>query len=99
MTPDAEIKLARSALSFELVYMLPLASRREAVSACPGWMTVPDRTERGNDSRLPPNIDPGARALIDALVSTELRLRRLDDDASVRIEASSVKRLSTVAEW
>ncbi len=79
--------------------MLPLVSRKEAESVCPGWMTVPDKTERGRDSRLPPNIEAGARALIEALVSKELRLRRLDDEANVRIEASSVKRLSTVAEW
>ena len=44
-------------------------------------------------------MDAGARAFTDALVSTELRLLRLDDEASVRMEASSVRTLLAVAEW
>ena len=99
MTPEAEIRLARSALSLELGYMLPLASRKEAVSAWPGWMMVPDKTDKGKDSRLPPNMDAGARAFTDAFVSTELRLLRLDDEANVKMEASSVSTLLAVAEW
>jgi hypothetical protein len=62
-------------------------------------MTVPDNTDRGNDSRLPPNIDPGARALTEALVSTEFLRRRLEEEARVKIEASSVKTLLAVADW
>lgn len=60
---------------------------------------VPDSTDSGSDSRLPPNMEAGANALMDALVSTELRRRRLDDDASVKIEASSVRTLLAVAVW
>jgi hypothetical protein len=61
-------------------------------------MTVPERTESGSDSRLPPNMDAGARALTEAFVSRELRRRRLEEDASVRIEASSVRTLLAVAD-
>jgi hypothetical protein len=60
---------------------------------------VPERTDRGRDSRLPPNIDAGARALMEALVSTEFRRRRFDEEARVRMEASSVSTLLAVAEW
>lgn len=79
--------------------MLPLASRNEAVSGWLGWMMVPDRTDSGRDSRLPPNIDAGASALTEALVSTELRLLRFDEEANVKIEASSVKALFAMADW
>ena len=65
----------------------------------PGCMIVPDSTERGRDSRLPPNIDAGAKAFMEALVSTEFRRRRFDEDARVRMEASSVRTLFAVAEW
>lgn len=61
-------------------------------------MIVPDKTESGRDSRLPPNTDAGARALIEAFVSTEFLRRRLEEDANVRIEASSVRTLLAVAE-
>lgn len=60
--------------------------------------TMPLRTLSGRLSRLPPNIDAGANALIDALVSKEFRRRRFDDDASVRMEALSVNALLAVAE-
>ena len=59
---------------------------------------MPLSTLNGRLSRLPPNIEAGARARIDALVSAEFRRRRFDDDASVRIEASSVKTLFAVAD-
>ena len=96
--PDADIRLARSALSGRVCPVL--ISRREALSAPEAeWIMVPDRTERGSDSRLPPNIEAGARAFMDALVSTEFRRRRFEDDARVRIEASSVRTLLAVAVW
>jgi hypothetical protein len=53
---------------------------------------------RGRLSRLPPKIDEGARARTDAFVSNEFRLRRLDEEARVRIEALSVSKLFAVAE-
>src|SRR6478609_1109410 len=55
------------------------------------------RTLNGSDSRLPPHSDEGARARTEASVSKERRRRRLDEDASVRIEALSVRRLLAVA--
>lgn len=55
------------------------------------------RTLSGSDSRLPPNSDEGARARTEALVSRELRRRRLLDEASVKIEALSVRILFAVA--
>ena len=51
----------------------------------------------GKDSRLPPNIDAGARARMEALVSSELRRRRLEELARVNIDASSVRTLLAVA--
>ena len=57
----------------------------------------PERTERGRDSREPPNMEEGARARTEALVSRELRRRRLEEEASVRMEALSVRRLLAVA--
>jgi hypothetical protein len=62
-------------------------------------MIVPDKTDKGKDSRLPPNIEPGASALTDAFVSTEFLRRRFDEEAKVKMEASSVKTLLAVAEW
>jgi hypothetical protein len=55
------------------------------------------RTERGRLSLLLPNRDDGARARTEASVSTEWRLLRLDDEASVRIEASSLSMPFAVA--
>jgi hypothetical protein len=43
-------------------------------------------------------MEAGARAFIEALVSTEFRRRRFEEDARVRIEASSVRTLLAVAE-
>lgn len=51
----------------------------------------------GKLSRLPPKTDEGANARTEALVSREFRLRRLDELASVRIEALSFKTLFAVA--
>lgn len=51
---------------------------------------LPLRTESGSDSRDPPKTDDGAKARTEASVSNE-RLRRLDDDASVMMEALSVQ--------
>jgi hypothetical protein len=58
---------------------------------------VAESTLSGRDSRLPPQRDEGARARTEASVSKERRRRRLDEDASVRIEALSVSRLLAVA--
>lgn len=60
--------------------------------------TVALRTLRGKDSRLPPKSEEGARARTEASVSKERRRRRLEEDARVRIEALSVRRLLAVAE-
>lgn len=54
-------------------------------------------TLSGSDSRLPPHREEGARARTDASVSKERRRRRLDEDASVRVDALSVRRLLAVA--
>jgi hypothetical protein len=56
-----------------------------------------ERTLRGRDSREPPKMEDGARALTEALVSREWRRRRLEEDANVRIDALSVRRLFAVA--
>jgi hypothetical protein len=58
---------------------------------------LPERTLSGSDSRLPPQTDEGAKARTEAFVSNEFRLRRLDEDASVKIEALSVRILFAVA--
>lgn len=55
-------------------------------------------TLRGRLSRLPPQSDDGARARTDASVSIDRRRPRLLDDARVRMEALSVRRLLAVAE-
>lgn len=60
--------------------------------------TVALRTLSGRDSRLPPNREDGARARTEASVSKERRRRRLEEDARVRMEALSVRRLLAVAE-
>ena len=56
------------------------------------------KTLRGRLSRLPPQSDDGARARTDASVSIERRRPRLLDEARVRMEALSVRRLLAVAE-
>jgi hypothetical protein len=55
------------------------------------------KTLSGRLSRLPPNREEGAKARTEASVSIDLLLRLLEDDASVRIEALSVRRLLAVA--
>lgn len=83
--------------------LIDAVSLKDALSRSPVGVTfvsrgcTADKTERGSDSRLPPNIDAGASARIEALVSRLLRRRRFDEDASVRIEASSVRTLLAVA--
>lgn len=59
------------------------------------WLAL--RTLSGSDSRLPPKIDDGARARTEALVSSEFRRRRFDEEARVMIEALSVRRSLAVA--
>lgn len=54
-------------------------------------------TLRGRLSRLPPHSDDGARARTDASVSIERRRPRLLDEARVRMDALSVRRLLAVA--
>lgn len=55
------------------------------------------RTLSGRLSRLPPNNDEGARALTEASVSIDRRRRLFEEDARVKIEALSVRRLFAVA--
>lgn len=57
----------------------------------------PLNTLSGKLSRLPPNTEDGARPRTDALVSKELRRRRLDELARVSTEALSFKALLAVA--
>lgn len=59
--------------------------------------TEADRTERGRDSREPPKSDEGARARTEASVSIERRRRRLEELASVKMDALSVRILFAVA--
>lgn len=82
--PEAEIKLARSAARFR-------SSRPPT--------TAPLSTLNGRDSRLPPNIEAGAKARMLAFVSTLLRRRRLLELARVNILASSDNALFAVADW
>jgi len=58
---------------------------------------VAERTLSGRDSRLPPQREEGAKARTEASVSKERRRRRLEEEARVRIDASSVRRLFAVA--
>lgn len=96
-TPEDEYRLARSALA-----MPPMLGRDRTPGAlvtepAAGSM-VPLSTLSGRLSRLPPNMEAGANARIEALVSTEFRRRRLEEDASVRMDASSVRTLLAVAD-
>jgi len=60
---------------------------------------VAERTLSGSDSRLPPQREEGAKARTEASVSKERRRRRLEEDARVRMDALSVRRLLAVAVW
>jgi hypothetical protein len=60
-------------------------------------VVLPLRTLSGRLSRLPPKTEDGANPRTDALVSRELRRRRLDELAKVRREALSVKALFAIA--
>jgi hypothetical protein len=59
--------------------------------------TVPLSTLRGRLSLLPPQSEDGARARTEASVSKECLRRRFEEEARVRIEALSVRRLFAVA--
>lgn len=76
----------------------PRAPYKPGVVDPPTSLTVALRTLRGSDSRLAPKRDEGARARTDASVSRERRRRRLDEEASVRMDALSVRRLLAVAD-
>jgi hypothetical protein len=91
--------LALSALAVAkppIILELPLGCRPGVVGP-PETSMLALRTLRGRLSRLPPHSDDGASARTDASVSSDRRRRRLLDEASVRIEALSVKRLLAVA--
>ena len=53
--------------------------------------------DMGRLSLEAPKRDAGANALIEALVSSEFRRRRFDEDARVSKEALSVRRLFATA--
>lgn len=55
------------------------------------------RTLSGRLSRLPPQSDEGARARTEASVSIDRRRPRLLDEARVKMDALSVRRLLAVA--
>ena len=65
------------------------AEYRPVVLALSEASLLPDKTLRGRDSRLPPQVDPGASARTEASVSM-LRRRRLEDEANVTILALSL---------
>jgi hypothetical protein len=56
-----------------------------------------ESTESGRDSRELPHTEDGAMARTEAFVSSEFRRRRLEEEASVRMDALSVSRLPAVA--
>lgn len=60
--------------------------------------SFPDSTLSGRLSRLPPKTDDGASARTEASVSILLLRLRLLDEARVRMDALSVRRLLAVAE-
>lgn len=82
-----------------LALTTPEALVTEVLDASAPPALGPLRTLSGRLSRLPPKTDDGAIARIEALVSSELRRRRFDDDASVRMDALSVSRPLAVAAW
>jgi hypothetical protein len=99
---DAEYTEARSAEA------RPLTSGRDVELKMPdgrpgaspsGIVAFAESMESGRDSRLLPKREDGARARTEASVSRLCRRRRLDDEASVRMEALSVRMLFAVAAW
>ena len=100
MIPLALIREARSAPRAGRMLLLS-ASRNDAPSSPRSRppITAPDKTERGRDSRDPPNMLAGARARIEAFVSTLFLRRRFEDEAKVRMLALSDKTLFAVAVW
>ena len=91
--PEAEYMLLRSCPIREL---LPCRAPGVDVGTA-SRSTFALRTLSGRLSRLPPQIEDGARALTEASVSIERRRRRLLEDASVKMEALSVSKLLAVA--
>ena len=89
--PEDEYTLARSVLA---TVAAPPPPRPWCGAAALAWSL---RTLRGRLSLLPPKMEEGARARTEALVSREFRRLRLDDDASVMMDALSVRRLLAVA--
>lgn len=86
------------------LYMLALSATIREGGPAPGVVgtagtgsMVAERTDRGKDSREPPNTDEGARARTLAFVSRERRRRPLEDDASVKMDALSVSSPLAVA--
>lgn len=79
--------------------MLFLSAMRELLVGAVGGMpsTFELRTLSGRLSRLPPHNEDGASARTDASVSMDRRRRRLLDEARVKMEALSVRRLFAVA--
>lgn len=63
------------------------------------WWAEPDRTERGRDSREPPNMDWGAKARMEAFVSRLFLLLRFVEEARVSTDASSLSTPFAVAVW
>jgi hypothetical protein len=95
--PEDEYTLARSGFGMPLTPLTlgrPPPPDAEVLFASP---MLPLSTLSGRLSRLPPKTEEGARARTEASVSIERRRRRFEDDASVRIEASSERRLLAVA--
>lgn len=63
----------------------------------PWYAAELDKTDKGNDSLEPPNMDWGAKARIEAFVSRLFLRRRFEEEARVIIEASSLNTLLAVA--
>jgi hypothetical protein len=97
VAPVAEYTLTRSALARPTILgrlKTPEALNIEVLDAS---LAFPLNKLNGKLSRLPPKTEDGAKPRTDALVSKELRRRRLDELAKVSTEALSVKALFAVA--
>jgi len=97
--PGFEYKLARSALARPDMLGRPTACVAEKAVVLPDGSRsmLLDRTLKGRDSREFPHNEDGASARTEALVSKEFLRRRLDEDARVNIEASSLSMPFAVA--